>query len=108
MVDIIRIWKGTVGAALEIISGEDLVTGVSAVALYVQKPSGAIDTWTPDSITSTTLTNCIINYATNTDDLDEGGVYVIQPKVTRTDGSIWYLEPVMWKIWDDYEVPGAG
>lgn len=98
-----KIYTGTVGADIEIETHADLVTGVLSVAITVRKPSGDTTTWTPDSITSATLTNCVVNYRTQAADLDEAGHYRIQPVATMTNGDVWPLGVAVWRIWERYE-----
>ena len=98
-----RIYAGTIGADLEIQTSEDLITNVDYVVISVRKPSGAVDSWTPTSITATIPAACGINYRTVAGDLDEPGTYRLQPIVTMTNGDIWPLGVTTWEIWPRYE-----
>lgn len=98
-----KIYVDTVGARVEIISHADLVTDVATVSISVEKPSGAIDTWTPTSIDATTSDNCVIIYTTQAGDLDEAGTYRVQPIVTMTDNDVWPIGVALWTIYARYE-----
>jgi len=90
-----KIYVGTIGADVEILSHADLVTGVLSVAITVQKPSGATANWTPDTIDE----DGTIHYQTRSGDLDEAGIYTLQQVATMTNENLWPLGAAQWKIW---------
>ena len=98
-----KIYVDTVGAEVSILSHADLVTDVASVVISVEKPSGAIDTWTPTSIDPASVSNCIINYTTQAGDLDEAGTYRVQPVVTMIDDDVWPIGVALWTIYARYE-----
>lgn len=99
------VFEGTIGADLVLTTHVDLVTDVQegGVKIAVRKPSGTEVTWIPDSVDSSDPLNCVIHYRTVPGDLDEGGNYRLQPIVTMTDGSVWYLKVALWEITERFE-----
>ena len=98
-----KIYVGTVGAEVSILSHADLVTDVTSVVISVEKPSGVIQSWTPTSIDSATSDNCVINYTTQEGDLDEAGTYRVQPIVTMVDNDVWPIGVALWTIYARHE-----
>ena len=95
-----KIYVGTIGADLEILSHADLVTGVSSVVINVRTPGGREVTWTPDSSDATG----VISYRLQPGDLDEAGTYSLQPVANMTDGAVWPLGAAEWYVYRRFEV----
>ncbi|HIH03768.1 MAG TPA: hypothetical protein HA263_07970 [Methanoregulaceae archaeon] len=89
-----EIYTGTVGAEVEIATGTDLVTGVTAVTIAVRRPDGTVTAWEPDSVDVIG----VVVYTTVAGDLDQGGTYTLQPVVTYSNGEVWPLGAVAWPI----------
>jgi hypothetical protein len=99
------IYVDTIGCHVHITAPADLETSVSAVVITVRKPSGDVTEWTPASVTYDAESEVsTIEYETVAGDLDEAGLYALQPVVTMTDGDVWPLGVALWKILARFEV----
>ena len=99
------IYVGTVGCHVHITAPADLETSVSAVVITVRKPSGDVTEWTPDTVTYDSESEIsTIEYETVAGDLDESGLYALQPVATMVDGDVWPLGVALWNILARFEV----
>jgi hypothetical protein len=82
------------------------LTTISALVLLVQKPSGALQTWTC-TVISTTEDEAVCAHLFVANDLDEDGDYRLTPKatVTAADAGIGPVQwnPITLKVYGLYE-----
>jgi hypothetical protein len=76
-----KVYKNSVGVDIIVSTGIDLTNATSTV-FRVRKPSETEVTW---NATVVDATNGILRYTTTTNDLNEAGVYYLQPLVTFTN-----------------------
>lgn len=99
------VYVDAVGCHVHITAPADLETNVSSVVIRVKKPSGDIVEWTPSTVTYDAETEIsTIEYETVAGDLDEAGIYRVQPVVTMSDNDVWPLGVAVWKIVERFEV----
>jgi len=73
------IYKDDVGIVVQVNMQKD-ITDATSISLIVEEPDGTIVTWTP-----TIYLTKYLRYTTTTNDLDQNGVYKIQPRLTLGD-----------------------
>lgn len=74
------VYKGTVGLLVLLDCRQD-ISSAEDPKIRVKKPSGTVLEWTPTIIQRNGLTT-LLGYVTQVSDLDEIGVYTIQPQLT--------------------------
>lgn len=91
----VKVYKGAIGLLIEVETGVDL-SDATEVKLKVKKPSGATVEWT--GVASGTK----IQYNTQSGDLHESGLYLIQAYVVKPTGT--YLgETARLHVFDEFE-----
>lgn len=99
------VYVGTIGCHVHILIPDDLVTDVESIVIEVCKPSLNVVEWNPltvDYDSETEITT--LTYETIEGDLNEAGMYRIQPVVTMTDGDVWPLGVAAWSVLARFEV----
>lgn len=71
-----KIYRGDVGTQIVIYMAANIVSATN-LSIDVRKPSGITETWTP-----TIFENDKLKYVIQNGDLDESGIYSVQPKMT--------------------------
>lgn len=90
-----KLYKDTIGVPFRVDAGE-VITGATAYTLVVKKPNGAVVTWTP-----TILGTRQFQYAFVAGDLDQVGVYTVQPSYTLA-GVSGLKTPVQFTVWERF------
>lgn len=71
-----KIYRGDIGTQIVINMNANLVSATN-LSLDVRKPSGTTDTWMPTLYGTDKL-----KYVVQNGDLDESGIYTVQPRMT--------------------------
>jgi hypothetical protein len=91
-----KIYINMVGLTIEIDMIDSIVEATN-LALNVRKPDKAIVIWTPEIYDGTKF-----RYVTKTGDLNQPGIYIIQPSFTLSGWS-GPGDPVELRIYDSFE-----
>lgn len=91
-----KIYKDDAGTVIDLDAGEDISTATS-LKIYYTKPSGATGFWTA-SLQGTSQ----LRYTTDSNDIDEAGVWTLQALVANLSGS-WRGESVKVRVYDHFE-----
>lgn len=91
-----KIYKDSIGVTIDIDMGED-ISDITDTSVLVKKGEGSADTWT-----FTLSGTQHLQYTTVDGDLDEVGMYYLQPDIDLTS---WEgkTKPVTFKVYDDWE-----
>lgn len=86
-------YKTTIALKIEVLLNDDL-TGITGVSYLIQKPDGTKDTWVA---TIDDADTGLTSYTTENGDLDQTGIYVLQPKLTGATQTL-FGDPVSFEI----------